>query len=1302
MATIVLSAAGLALGGSIGGSVLGLSSAVVGRAAGAALGRVIDQRLLGSGSEAVETGRVDRFRLTGASEGATIAQIYGRMRVPGQVIWATAFQETSSTSGGGKGAPPQPKVTEFSYTVSLAVAVCEGTITRVGRVWADGEEISQQDLNMRVYHGDASQMPDPKITAVEGAGNAPAYRGVAYVVFEDLELGQFANRVPQFTFEVMRPSEPDAPADVADIARQVRGVALIPGTGEYSLAQTPVYLSAEFGEQQAINVNTPFGGTDFDVAATALQEELPQCGSALLVVSWFGSDLRCGDCLIEPKVEQVDVDAEAMPWGVAGAVRATAGQVALDGDRPVYGGTPADAAVIEAIQGLKDKGQAPVFYPFILMEQLGGNGLPDPWTGAADQQPLPWRGRITLSKAPGTGGTPDLTATAQAEVAAFMGTAAVGDFAIVDGAVIYSGSSEWRYRRFILHYAHLCAAAGGVAAFCIGSEMRGLTQIRGAGGSFPAVDALITLAAEVRAIVGPDTKISYAADWSEYHGYQPAGTNDKLFHLDPLWAAPEIDFIGIDNYMPLSDWRDGRDHADAGAGAIYNLDYLSGNVAGGEGYDWFYNSATARDVQRRTPITDGDGEPWVWRYKDLPGWWGNAHHNRVDGVRVTTPTPWMPRSKPFWFTELGCAAIDKGTNQPNKFLDPKSSESQLPHYSNGLRDDFMQMQYLRAIYGHYANVAHNPLSDHYDGTMVDMTRAHVWAWDARPYPAFPANADLWSDGDNYIRGHWLNGRSSSRTLASVVADICDRSGVGDYDVSKLYGLVRGYIVSDAGSARAALQPLMTVYGFEAVERDGTLVFENRTGQPKLTLDVDKLALDPERATAVGLTRAPMAEMADRVQLEFLDGDRDYEGGVVEAQDPQMGALGLSRNTVPVVLTRAEAQRTVARWQAEVRVAQDSVQFALPPSQQGVKAGDVIMLDTADATGRYRIDRIEDAGLRIVEATRVDPEVYLPQQLSEQPPKLKPYAGPVPVELMFLDLPLLSGDEVPHAPHVAATGRPWPGSVALYASGQDSNYRLDQLIGQAAVIGLLETPLPRGPVGTWDRQSGITVKLVRGALSSVGMGGVLAGGGTIAIGGGTPGNWEVLQVAQADLVAPKLYGLGHFLRGQAGTSGIMPDVWPAGSRVVVLDGAVKQINLATTARGTERHFRYGPAKRPLGDLTYKYEVESFAGIGLRPYPVAHLRGTSGFGDHAVTWIRQTRTDGDDWSGIDVPLGEDAEQYLVRVFEAGVVKAQEIVSGSHWTFTAAARAALIGGDYRVDVAQLSARFGPGPFQSIEMVT
>ena len=166
MATLLLSAAGAALGGTVGGTLLGVSSVAIGRAVGATLGRVIDQTLLGEGSQAVETGKVDRFRLTGASEGSPITQLYGRMRIGGQVIWATEFQEHTTTSGGGKGGPPKPKTTTYSYSISVAVALCEGEIARVGRIRADGGEIDRENLPWRRYKGPAAQMPDP----LPGAG----------------------------------------------------------------------------------------------------------------------------------------------------------------------------------------------------------------------------------------------------------------------------------------------------------------------------------------------------------------------------------------------------------------------------------------------------------------------------------------------------------------------------------------------------------------------------------------------------------------------------------------------------------------------------------------------------------------------------------------------------------------------------------------------------------------------------------------------------------------------------------------------------------------------------------------------------------------------------------------------------------------------------------------------------------------------------------------------------------------------------------------------------------------------------
>jgi len=1307
MATILLSAAGAAAGSAFGGTVLGLSGAVIGRAIGATLGRVIDQRILGQGSQVVETGKVERFRITGASEGTPIGQVYGRMRVGGQVIWATEFKERVRTeSTGGKGAPSGPEVKSYSYSISLAVALCEGEITRVGRVWADGVEIAPDDLNMRVYSGSEHQQPDPKMEAVEGAGQVPAYRGIAYVVIEDLELGDFGNRVPQLSFEVVRPvgEEVDTP-EARSLSRVVQAVAMVPGTGEYALAVSPVHYSFGFGASESANVNSPGGKSDFAVSLEALREEMPDCGSVSLVVSWFGDDLRCGECRVKPKVEQTAYDGTPMAWRSGGVTRSEAEMVPRDADdRSVYGGTPADAAVVEAIQAMKAEGLDVVFYPFLLMEQMARNGLPDPWTGAGDQPELPWRGRITQSIAAGRDGSLDGTAAADAEVEAFFGQAAAGDFSVNGTQVNYSGPEEWSFRRFILHYAHLCVAAGGVNAFCLGSEMRGLTQVRGASG-FPAVAAMKALAADLRAILGPDCKIGYAADWSEYFGYHPQdGSGDLYFHLDPLWADENVDFIGIDNYMPLSDWRDGDDHADAGAGAIYDLDYLRAGVAGGEGFDWYYEHEPARTAQIRTPITDGaHGEPWVFRYKDLKGWWRNAHHERIGGVRQAAPTDWVPESKPIWFTEMGCAAIDKGTNQPNRFLDPKSAESGLPHFSDGTRDDLVQAQYLRAVTAHFAEAENNPISAEYGGPMVDMSRAHAWAWDARPFPYFPGRVELWSDGANYARGHWLNGRVTSESLPAVVAELCLRSGVAldALDLGALYGLVRGYTVAEVTGARAAIQPLMLAFGFDAVERAGKLRFSSRTGVAQADVCRDGLAVTDDLDGDIELIRAPAAETSGRVRLNYVETNGDYETRAAEAIFPGEPSRAVAQSELPLALTAAEAQGIVERWLAESRVARDTARLALPPSRLALGAGDVVTLPTEGRAAGYRVDRVEHAGAQIIEAVRVEPNVYVPSDAVDEPVALRPFVAPLPVYPLFLDLPLMTGDEVPHAPHIAVTGQPWPGSVAVYDSATGESFALNGVISTRATIGVTQTPLEAAMPGTWDRGAPLRVLLSAGTLASAAEAQVFAGANAMAIGDGSTGNWEIFQFAEAELVGERTWELSQRLRGQLGSDGLMPAAWPPGSQVVLLDGALEQIELQSGARRLSRHYRIGPAARPYSDPSFVARQDAFDGIGLRPYAPVHLRVREEAGDLAVSWIRRTRIDGDGWDGMDVPLGEASEAYLLRVVQGGAVVREEVLAAAGWLYGAATRSADgVFGPFEIQVAQLSDRYGPGLFGKVEI--
>ena len=1460
MATLLLSAAGAAIGGMASGTVLGLTGAVIGRAVGATLGRVIDQRLLGSGSDPVERGRIDRFRITQAGEGAPVAQLFGRMRLGGQVIWSTQFVERATTSGGGgKGAPPQPKTTTYSYSVSLALALCEGEIRRVGRVWVDGVELDLTTVSMRVYRGTGDQMPDPLIEAVEGAGQVPAYRGIAYVVFEDLDLTPFGNRVPQFAFEVTRAARPERemlPA-AADL---VRAVALMPGTGEYVLSTRSISYRQGLGRGGALNTSAAGGGSDFVRSLAQMRDVLPNLQSVSLIYSWFGDDLRAGVCRVKPKVEDRSRDGAEMAWRAGGITRAQAEELARIEGRPVYGGTPADGSVIEAIQAIRAGGQEVMVYPFLLMEILAGNGLPDPW-GAAEQPPLPWRGRITGALAPGQAGSPDGTAANRAAVEAFFGNVRAAHFTVSAGGVSYSGPQEWSYARFILHAAALCAAAGGVDSFCIGSEMRSLTQMRDDLG-FPAVEQFRALAAEVRALL-PDADLGYAADWSEYFGYQPQdGSGDVYFHLDPLWADEAIDFIGIDNYMPMSDWRDGADHADAGFRSIYALDHLHANVEGGEGYDWFYPTEEARAAQRREPITDGlYDEPWTFRYKDLRGWWDAEHFDRVNGPRgwavpngdrpdlwgvaggasltpfagsfidgrfqnavtVTdvagnflsmarsvdfpglggTPyvlrlfyragtasylrltldyrdpdvawiyivgapgnleplllsghvvqgvenilhpdgthefrceiilrgndpamnvgfgpglnvpgqtvvlvgmqitaralhrTGWMPRSKPIRFTEIGCPAVDKGTNEPNKFFDPKSSESALPRASDGRRDDLIQAQYLRAIMSYWQDAGRNPVSEVYGGPMLDMDRAHVWAWDARPWPAFPNDIDRWSDGDNWRLGHWITGRIEAAPLSHVVAELCEAAGVAEYDVSALHGLVRGHLSGETESARARLQALMLAYGFQAVEREGLLVFLPLPQSAVDVVDTDWTAMSDEGEGGLSQVRAAEAEIAGRVRVSYTAAETGYEERVAEAVFPADGADVVTASDLPLALTGPEGQAVAERWLAEARVARDTLRFALPPSRRALGAGDMVAL--ADGS-TWRIDRVEDRGVRSLEAVRVEPSVFQPSDAVEERAPASQFVPPMPVSPVFLDLPLLSGSEVEHAPHLAVTATPWPGTVAVYASAAADGFAFNRLMERRAVIGTLETPLAAARPGLWDRAAAMRVRLASGQLSGAEMEAVLNGANLAAIGAGDDGPWEVIQFAGATLVGEGLWDIAMRLRGQQGTDAVMPGIWPEGSLFVLLDGAPGQVDLGPATRGLARHYRIGPARRSVDDPSYVERVLAFAGAGLRPYAPAHLRARASAGGLNVSWVRRTRIDGDSWEGVEVPLGEAMESYLLRVTDAAGLRREVTLGAPAFTYTSAMRAADgTVAPFTVEVAQVSDRFGPGPFARIEI--
>lgn len=209
MAKIVLTVGGYVLGNlllpGLGGAIGGL--------VGGYVGGIVDQQLFGgTPSQTVYGARMQDLRVQSSSYGAVIPTLYGKGRLSSNILWMRGFDEvvrteTQTVGGGGKGGGGGGSQTvtnvSYHYYADIAVGLCAGPIAAVHRVFADGNAFEDDKVgDMRVYLGDDAQSPDPLIQAIEGADRTPAYRGLAYVVMEQLYITPFGNRLPNLTFEL--------------------------------------------------------------------------------------------------------------------------------------------------------------------------------------------------------------------------------------------------------------------------------------------------------------------------------------------------------------------------------------------------------------------------------------------------------------------------------------------------------------------------------------------------------------------------------------------------------------------------------------------------------------------------------------------------------------------------------------------------------------------------------------------------------------------------------------------------------------------------------------------------------------------------------------------------------------------------------------------------------------------------------------------------------------------------------------------------------------------------------------------
>ena len=676
------------------------------------------------------------------------------------------------------------------------------------------------------------------------------------------------------------------------------------------------------GDTEAVNRNVLFGESDLVASLDELQMLCPNLKHVALVVAWFGDDLRAGECRIRPAVTTSNGSGFSKPWVVSGVSRGSAMVVSTHDGGAAYGGTPSDRSVMDAIAEIKSRGLKVTLYPFVMMDVPEDNDLPDPY-GNPSQPAYPWRGRITCEPAPLVSGTADRTAEAREQVEDFCGNALPGQFYASADTINFSGSGgDWGYRRFILHNARLAQAAGGVDAFLIGSELRGLTTLRDEDDEFPFVDALRSLAGDVRGILGSSTKITYGADWSEYFGYHPLdGTGDVYFHLDPLWAR-RGDRRGGHRQLHAA-VRLARCRLCGGQSRrICGTVRCGGHAGGGRRRRGFRlvlsdirGAALARpfaDHGRRFRQTLGlprqGPEELVVAAALQPD--RRRGGRRADGVGAREQTvSSSPRSAARPPTRGRTSRTSSPIRSRPRAAFPispaagartlRSNASSSTHHAhwNPDSDTFEETD--------------NPVSTVYGGRMVDPERLYVWAWDARPYPAFPLRSDLWSDGGNWHYGHWLNGRIGNPSVGELINAILADHGLPPATVESVEGTVHGYVIDEPGSARSSLDPLIDLFGLAVIETAQGLVFRGETEQAA-TVQITEMVSDG-RDAVMETVRSPDHQLPSEAVLSFRDPLVEYQ--TVSVNQTRSGAPGRSQHAIgfPGSLEAGQGRALIGNW-----------------------------------------------------------------------------------------------------------------------------------------------------------------------------------------------------------------------------------------------------------------------------------------------------------------------------------------------------------------------------------------------------
>ena len=1047
-------------------------------------------RLLKKNEDIVST-ELKQFSLQTSTYNKIIPEVFGRIRIAGNIMWVSEIKKTSIyhsrkiTKYGTQNA-----YTEYTVRGSFAIAICNGVVDEIKNIYANNEPLNLSSYNIKIYYGDEKQKQDPTMQSYLGA-DIPAFKGLCYVVFTDFPMEEFNGTIPNFTFDVVRNKELQEKYDMENL---VSCINIIPGSGEF-VYDTKVqkklnggYIYGKFYETEKptiINKHNSSQYTDAVESLNDLQKTFPNLKWVSLVVCWFCDDLNCKQASIYPACENNNANTEPDEWNVAGQTRKTAKLVGTDSEGNIrYGGTPSDECVKRYVKEIKKRGLKVCIYPMVMV----------------DVDKKPWRGHITCNSN---------------DINNFF-------------------TKQSGYNNFIKHYATLLK--DDIDAIIIGSEMIGLTSVFDEeNNTYPAVDEFCNLASEIKNIVNSNTKITYTADWSEYHH-----NNRGDYNLDKLWANENIDFIGIDAYFPLTD----KDET------TYDIEEIKNGWRNGEGYDFYYKDGNRTEKLKLE-------KQWAW--KNIEWFWNNYHYDK-NGNK----TEWIPKSKKIWFMEYGFQSVDCCTNQPNVFYSKDSIDSSFPRCSHGNIDFKAQRTAIVATEMVWAN-------------SECVENKFLYTWDARPYPCFPNLKGVWADAYCWKYGHFLNGKAGYSTLGNIIKYICKKVGLNDdeFDVSLIKDdIIDGFLIDGNNTMLYYLRMLANTFNFDAYIDGGRIIFKSLKDTQIHTIDEEELIINEEN-NKIDFTTETICEqnLPNEVELLFMNIENDYKQTTAIAKD---NCLKKQIHKVSVEIPMSISQAHEVAWNILSNLKNQNIlyKFNLPIKYAYISPLDVLSIDYNNEKHLIRVKNIKVIDLTHIQIvgfsiTTNDNILTNLEYTNEDITLNKDLTNNLnsdidKTEFDVFELPNITNEKQNNIFSIYipiwSNSENWQGASIYYSIDNEQNYEPLKYINKETSIGKLVKISNFNPISSnyIDECSEIYITLLNEnqKLQSITDAEFLNLKNIILIGD------EIIAFRDVEIIDKNVFKISHLLRGRYSTENAINN-HQVNEKVILLDNDLCKIDLPIT-------------------------------------------------------------------------------------------------------------------------------------------